>query len=278
MIGAPNAGSINSLRVLLNGFSALSFARPFGYLPLNLGRRLPFARVGPRVTFTVPAIYQMLPPRGQARFFSAALSPLPLDLYDVETWRRYKWSAAFDDASRRQELARLINKLGPDAARAESLRLAAERERFLGVALRRSAAFHAALDVECLPPPTLRFSFIGGDCIPTLDGAIVIDGVTPHTIFSVAEVRPGFRSGFRMDKWSRRKAAELIAAPGDGTITRHSLFGLPPSDKIGRPAVGVRTSMRSSIVWTALSCDSHNGLTHDQMTQDNLLTELLINR
>jgi len=36
--------------------------------------------------------------------------------------------------------------------------------------------------------------------------------------------------------------------------------------------------MRSSIVWTALSCDSHNGLTHDQTAQDNLLTELLINR
>jgi hypothetical protein len=216
----------------------------------------------------------MLPPRGQARFFSAALSPLPLDLYDVEKWRRYKWSAAFDDASRRQELARLINKLGPDAARAESLRLAAERERFLRVALRRSDAFHAALDVECPPPPTLRFSFIGGDCIPTLDGAIIIDGVTPRTIFSFAE----FRAEFRMDKWSRRRAAELIGAPGDGTITRHSLFGLPPPDKSGGPAVGVRTSMRSSIVWTALSCDSHNGLTHDQMAQDNLLTELLINR
>jgi hypothetical protein len=267
MIATPNTGSINALRVLLRGFSALSFARPFGYLPLNLGRRLPFARVGPRVTFTVPAIYQMLPPRGQARFFSAALSPMSLDLYDVETWRRFKWSAAFDDASQRRELAGLVVKLGPDAARADSLRLAAERERFLRAALRRAEAFHNALAVECPPPPTLRFSFIGGDCIPTLDGVIILNGAPPRTIFSVAE--------FRGDKLTKRKAAELIFTAGDGTIARHSLFGRPPD---AFPAVAVATSMRSSRIWTALSCDSHNGLARHQTSQDNLLTELLINR
>src|SRR5262245_59282091 len=267
MIGAPNAGSINSLRVLLSGFSALSFARPFGRLPLNLGRRLPFARVGPRVTFTVPAIYQMLPPRGQARFFSAALSPLPLDLYDVETWRRYGWSAAFDRTSRRRELERLVYKLGPDAAMAESLRRAAERERFLRVVLRRSAAFHDALAVECPPPPNLRFSFIGGDCTPTLDGVVILKGIFPRTIFSLAE--------FRGDKWSRRRAADLMFTAGDGTIALHSLFGRPPS---AQPAVAIPTSMRSARVGTALFCESHNGLMHDRTMLGNLLTELLINR
>src|SRR5262249_37260732 len=152
MIAPPNAGSINALRVLLQGFSALSFARPFGALPRKLSRNLPFARVGPRVTFTVPAIYQLLPPGGQARFFSADLSPLAVDLYDVETWRRFKWSAAFDETLRGHELRRMSVRLGPNAARAESLKLAAERERFLRAVLRRSAAFHNALAVECPPP------------------------------------------------------------------------------------------------------------------------------
>jgi pimeloyl-ACP methyl ester carboxylesterase len=267
MIATPNSGSINALRVLLRGFSALSFAAPFGYLPRNFGRKLPFARVGSRVTFTVPAIYQLLPPRGHARFFNAALSPIPVDLYDVETWRRFRWSAAFDETSRRQEFERLSAKLGPDAARAESLRRAAEQERFLEVVLRRSAAFHAALAVECPPPPTLRFTFIGGDCIPTLDGVVIIDGVFPRAVFSVAELRG--------DKWMRRKAADLLFNPGDGTITRHSLFGRPPD---AQPAVAVPMSMRSPRVGAAIFCDSHNGLTHDRTVQDNLLTELLLNR
>jgi pimeloyl-ACP methyl ester carboxylesterase len=267
MVATPNAGSISALRVVLRGFSALSFAKPFSYLPFNLGRKLPFARVGSRVTFTVPAIYQMLPPRGQARLFSAALSPLPVDLYDVETWRRYRWSAAFDETSCRRELARLVYKLGPDAARAESLRRAGERERFLRAVLRRSAAFHDALAVECPPPPNLRFSFVGGDCTPTLDGAVIHKGLFPRTAFSVAE--------FRGDKWARRIFADLMFTDGDGTITRHSLFGSPPN---AQPAVAVPTSMRSARVGASLFCDSHNGLTHDRVVQDNILTELLIGR
>jgi pimeloyl-ACP methyl ester carboxylesterase len=267
MIAAPNAGSMNALRVLLKGFSAMSFARPLGALPRKLSRKLPFARVSSRVTFTVPAIYQLLPPREHARFFNADLSPLPVDLYDVETWRRFKWSAAYDEASRRHELVRMATRLGPNAARAESLKRAAEREGYLRVVLRRSAAFHNALAVECPPPPSLRFSFIGGDCVPTLDGAVILNGASPRTIFSPAELHG--------EKWSRRKAAELIFAPGDGTITRHSLFGRPPD---AQSAVAIPTSMRSMYVGTSLFCDTHNGLSHDHTMQDNLLTELLINR
>jgi pimeloyl-ACP methyl ester carboxylesterase len=267
MIATPNGGAVNALRVLLRGFSALSFAAPFHSLPRNFGRKLPFARVGPMVTFTVPAIYQLLPPRGQARFFSAALNPISVDLYDVETWRRYQWSVAFDGAFRRREFERLTAQLGPKAASAESSRRAAERERFLQVVLRRSAAFHSALAVDCPPPPTLRFMFIGGDCTPTLDGVVIVNGLFPRAIFGLPE--------FRGDKWSRRKAADLLYNPGDGTITRHSLFGRPPN---AQPAVAVPTSMRSPRVGTAIFCDTHNGLTHDRTMQDNLLTELILNR
>src|SRR5262245_19079189 len=267
MVATPNGGSMNALRVLLKGFSAMSFARPFGALPRKLSRKLPFARVSSRVTFTVPAIYQLLPPRGHARFFNADLSPLPVDLYDVETWRRFKWSAAYDESSRRHELIRMATRLGPNAARAESLKRAAEREGYLRVVLRRSAAFHNALAVECPPPPSLRFAFIGGDCIPTLDGAVILNGASPRTIFSAAELHG--------EKWSRLKAAELIFAPGDGTITRNSLFGRPPD---AQPALAIPTSMRSTYIGTNLFCDTHNGLSLDRTMQDNLLTALLINR
>jgi pimeloyl-ACP methyl ester carboxylesterase len=267
MIATPNAGSMNALRAALNGFSAMSFARTVGPLPRKLGRKLPFARVSARVTFTVPAIYQLLPPNGHARFFSADLSPLPVDLYNAETWRRFKWSAAFSEASRRHELERLVRRLGPDAARAESLRLSAERERFLIVVLRRAAAFHNALMAECPPPASLRFSLIGGDCHPTLDGAIILNGAAPRTIFTHSDY-PG-------ERLSRRKVAELIYTPGDGTITRHSLFGHPLNE---RPSVDVPMAMRSTPVGTALFCNSHNSLSTDREVQNNLLTALLINR
>ncbi len=258
MIASPNAGSMNALRVLLKGFSALSFSKPFGSLPRSLGRKLPFARVGLRVTFTLPALYQLLPPSGHARFFGADLSPLPVDLYDVETWRRFKWSAAFDETPRRRDSRRIGLKSGPASA---------ERELFLRLVLRRAAAFHNALAAEAPPPQNLRFFFIGGDCVPTLDGAVIIDGAPPRTIFSAAEF-PG-------DKLAKRMVAELIFTPGDGAVTRHSLFGRPLD---AQPVVAVQTSMRSASVGTALFCDSHNGLYHDKETQNNLLTALLINQ
>ncbi|HKQ73204.1 MAG TPA: hypothetical protein VJ810_05710 [Blastocatellia bacterium] len=261
MMGTPNAGSMNALRVLLNGFSAVSF----GALPRKLRQNLPIARVSVHATFTSPSLYQLLPPQQHARFYDDAMSPLPVELYQVETWRYFKWSAAFDEAARKRELRRLVNKFGPYNGSAESLRLAAEREHFLHVVLRRAAAFHAALAVECPPPANLRFSFIGGDCIPTLDGAVLLSGSAPRTIFHPAD--------FRSEKWLRRNVAELIYSPGDGTVTRHSLFGRQLE---ALPAVAIPTPMRSIFVGTILSCDSHNRLSRDKTLHNNLLTALLI--
>src|SRR5262249_59698911 len=103
MIATPNGGSMNALRALLKGFSAASFAKTLKILPRNLRNKLPIGRLNARVTFTSPAIYQLLPPQRQARFFDEELTPLQVQLYDVETWRRFKWSAAFDESSRRHE-------------------------------------------------------------------------------------------------------------------------------------------------------------------------------
>jgi pimeloyl-ACP methyl ester carboxylesterase len=267
MIASPNSGSMNALRVLLNGFSAASFATTFRVLPRKFRNKLPIARISLRGTFTSPAIYQLLPPQRQARFFSDSLTPMQVNLYDVETWRVLKWSAAFDEAALKRELRRLTNKLGPNAARAESLRLAAEREHFLRIVLRRAAAFHDALAVECPPPAHLRFTFIGGDCVPTLDGAVILYDKSPSAIFHPLDFPGG--------KLVRKKVAELILTPGDGTITRHSLFGRPLD---AQPAVAIPTAMRSMYVGTLLSCDSHNGLYHDNEVLNNLLTTLLINR
>jgi len=263
MIGTPNAGSMNALRALLRGYSAAGAGKPSGGFLRKVEGKLLFDRISPDVVFTVPAVYQLLPSQRQARFFDAGLEPLPVELYEVETWRSYEWSAAFNERIRRRELKRLVKDLGLAAGEAESLRRAVERERFLRLALRRAAAFHNALAAESPPPASLRFIFIGGDCIATLDGAVILTGVTRRTIFKPSDF-PG-------EKWSRRKAAELIFNLGDGAVTSHSLLGHP---LIVKPVDPVPTAMRSTPVETAFFCKSHSGLIVDAMAQNNLLMAL----
>jgi len=265
MIGTPNAGSMNALRALLRGYSAPDAGKPSGGFLRKVERKLLFDRIGPGVVFTAPAVYQLLPSQRQTRFFDADLNPLPVELYEVETWRCYEWSAAFDGRIRRRELKRLVKDLGPAAAEAESLRLAAERERFLRLALRRAEAFHNALAAESPPPANLRFIFIGGDCIATLDGALILTGITRRTIFK--------SSDFPGEKWLRRKAAELIFNLGDGAVTSHSLLGHPLNVN---PAAALPTAMRSTPVETAFFCESHSGLIADATAQNNLLMALLV--
>ncbi|MGE0131309.1 MAG: hypothetical protein AB7U82_24775 [Blastocatellales bacterium] len=265
MIGTPNAGSMTALRVLLRGYSAANVGRPSSGLLRKIKRELDATRIGPGEVFTAPSIYQLLPAQQQARFFDGNLNPLPVELYEAETWRRYKWSAAFDTKIRQRELDGLMNDLGSAAGKAESLRRHTEREKFLYVALRRAAAFHNSLAATSPPPDSLRFIFIGGDCIGTLDGAVILNGVTPRTIF-----KP---SHFPGETGLRRKAAELIFSPGDGLVTRHSLLGHP----LNAQSV-VSTAMRSTPVSVAFFCRSHSGLLADAAARNNLLTALLVNQ
>lgn len=264
MIGAPNAGSMNALRALLRGYSVAGDDPQSRKILGKLALGLTGGPISPRIVFTSPAVYQLLPSQQSARFFDGNLKPLSVRLYEIETWRRYKWSAAFDENIRRRELKLLVKDLGLARGKAESLRLLAERERFLRVALRRAAAFHNALLAESPPPARLRFAFIGGDCLATLDGAIILIGIAPRTIFHASNY-PGGR-------WLRRKAEELILAPGDGSVTRHSLLGYPLNSN---SAGAIPLAMRSTPVEAVFLCESHNGLIADAAAQNSLHLTLL---
>ncbi len=264
MIGTPNAGSMNAFRVLLRGHSPAESTRPSVGFLRRVKRKILATQISPGVVFTVPAVYQLLPAQRNARFFDAELKPLPVEIYNVETWRRYKWGAAFDEQFRRRELKRLVKDLGPVAGKAECSRRLAERERFLHLVLRRAAAFHNALAIGCPPPANLRFIFIGGDCRATLDGAIILPGLAPRTIFRSSE--------FPVEEELRRKATSAIFTLGDGTVTRHSLLGHPLNVKRSEP---VPTSMRSTPVGTAFYCKSHSGLMRDATAKNNLLIALV---
>lgn len=266
MIGAPNSGSMNALRVLLRGYSATDTPRRSGGILRKVKRGLDGARVGPGEIFTIPSIYQLLPGSQQARFFDEDLTPLPVEIYNVETWRYYGWSAAFDAEVRQREWNQLVKDLGPAAGRAESLRRHGERERFLRLALWRAAAFHNALAAPSPPPANLRFIFIGGDCIGTLDGAVILrdglNGGPPRTIF-----RP---SNFSSQTGLRRKVADLIFSPGDGIVTRHSFLSHSLNSRSAAPA-----SLPSTPGGTVFFCESHNGLILDGEARNYLLIALL---
>lgn len=271
LIGTPNAGSIRALRTLLEGYS-LTRTRtlPIGFLNKVI-RRLPILEFSSGAAFSSPAVYQLLPPQGHARFFDARLSPLSIDLFDVETWRRFGWSVAFDEqmVEREQRRGRKNQQLKTSVA--ELTRRATERERFLLAALTRAAAFHRALAAASPPPPPLRFFLIGGDCASTPDAAVIITNTraknNTRTIFRPKDVPGG--------KQARAQAEELMFVPGDGSVTRRSLFAHLPEVKSEEP---VPQSMRTDPVWTAFFCEIHDKLPLNLTLQDNLLTALLVNR
>src|ERR687889_1396441 len=87
MFGTPNAGSMEALSVLLEGYSVTEGLRRRVRLLNKLSRE---------DVLTAPSIFQLLPHGHHARFLDENLRPLPVDLYDPATWRRHGWTAVND--------------------------------------------------------------------------------------------------------------------------------------------------------------------------------------
>jgi len=257
MFGTPNAGLMDALRSLLLGYSLTDTNRPRLSLLKNLDRD---------VTFTSPSVYQLLPPPTHARFIGADLSPIKIDLFDIETWRRFGWSVTFDREVRESEQRSLAKRQGPSEGAGLAERMTAERVRFLRLVLARAAAFHRALDAPGTPPDTLRWHLFGGDCEPTLEAAMIatVKG-REQTIFRAGQA-PGGRK-------ARERAYEAMFAPGDGRVTRRSLFHLGSESETN----GQRAST-SHPPQATFNCELHGDLPLNLTMQDNLLTVLLGNR
>ncbi len=268
MFGTPNSGSMDALSTLLNGYSVLGTNWP----QLRLLDALDNDAV-----FTTPSAYQLLPHSGYAQFYDEKLNLLRLDIYDAATWQKYGWSIAFDSGFKTEEQKKfeqtrkkLKKKKTPDAEtqwgelEATRERMIAAREPFLKAALARAVKFHRALDAASTPPPTLRFYLFGGDCEPTLEAAIVgnIKG----------QLQTVFRISRALGKGElRRRAAELMFAPGDSRVTRRSLFGLLHT---GQGLASILPRPEQAI----FHCEGHGDLPLNPTLQNNLLTVLLGNR
>ena len=77
MVGTPNAGSIQALEVLVEGF------KPAALLP-----RYPAAVLG-----TLPAVYMLLPRNRHVPLLDADNQPVE-DIYDPAFWIKHRWGLA----------------------------------------------------------------------------------------------------------------------------------------------------------------------------------------
>ncbi|HKE02535.1 MAG TPA: hypothetical protein VKE91_00655 [Blastocatellia bacterium] len=255
LIGTPNAGSMDALRSLIYGYSITEADKP----RINL-----FKSLGRATIFTAASVYQLLPRKETARFYDAKLDPIKLDLYDAQTWKRYRWSAAFDPEIAKREMNASIKKLGEVGGRGEAEKGMAMRASYLQAVLKRAAYFHAALDADAAPPETLRLHLVGGDCEPTLAGALIVDVKGgPRTLFS-----PG-----HIPRQLRNEALKKLFIPGDGRVTRQSLFGL--TFNLDSPESGITRMMKQPPVYTLFGCEAHGDLPINPTMMDNLLTLLL---
>ncbi|MEM9110780.1 MAG: hypothetical protein AAGC72_12225 [Planctomycetota bacterium] len=162
IIGTPNAGSVLSLKQLVEGVNYVGLITPT-YRPAVLG--------------SMPSIYQLLPRVRHGRVVDEVTGE-PIDFFDAEVWRRYGWGLA-DPGD-----ARTRRWLLPDAADdAERDAIAFEH---LQKCLARAEQTFRALDRPADPPGHLRLVLYAGDVDETPDilsvddrGKIRIKSYTP---------------------------------------------------------------------------------------------------
>jgi pimeloyl-ACP methyl ester carboxylesterase len=170
LVATPNAGSIFSLNAALNG-------NPVGMSNTTLSAR---------VIAHMPAIYQLMPPRGATPLVNRKGDPLDVDLHDVETWRRSGWGPwnPNDDATE-------------------------DERHFVAALLDRGRVFHEAMARSPDSPCPVTVTAMGGDCLPTLTRA-------------AAAERPGLSPAFEP---RNSREAEAMFEAGDGRVARSSVLG-----------------------------------------------------
>ncbi|MDX2030562.1 MAG: hypothetical protein SF339_07830 [Blastocatellia bacterium] len=254
MFGTPNAGAMDAFRSLLRGYSVTEADKP----RLQLFRALDQGMI-----FSAPSVYQLMPRNHAAKFYDANLNPVPIDLFDAATWKTYRWAAAYDPTFLKAELKSMSRKFGSAKALAEFEQRTLHRERYLRAALARAAGFHRALDAAGAPPDNLRLHIFGGDCSPTLAGGLLLEttGAT-RTLFYPGSIPRALRS----------RAYDLIFLPGDGRVTRQSLFGLTLSEKAPISA------MKQAPDRVMFGCEAHGDLPINPTIINNLVTLLLGNK
>ncbi len=236
LVGTPNLGTMQPV---------LSHVR---------GEEVGLRKIPQEVIASFSGAPQLMPHPALPWIVDTAGRPLDLDLFDLDTWRKLRWSL-FDP----NVVARTVRRHGGGADGERALEVLRE---FLARHLARGRRFLEALSVPApgLEPPLYVF---GGDCELTL-ARIVIEDLG--------------------ERFAGRERVEAIAArapgvdyeavmfePGDTVVTRTSLLGRRTLN-VAAP----REEMESlEIAHSVFLCEKHQQLTGNPSFQDNLLNALL---
>jgi len=235
LVGTPNLGSISGLQYFLTGYS------------VGLGS------INSDILATMPGAYQLLPNPERNWMITPAGKKADVKLYNVKTWREFKWSVFDPDVQ-----SRIRSRLRDNQSAEQYIQTL---ERYFAQQLSRAKRFHAALSVPVKNSP-VHYIIFGGDCeltparclIETVRGKTVIR-LNPEKIHN------------RVRGVNYRK---LMLEPGDGSVTKPSLLARNSLDP---------TSNKPSIMplaYPIFLCAEHSQLTGNISFQDNLLNILLI--
>ena len=146
LIGTPNAGSIDTFRLLIEGS--------------HLAPGLPSFDAA--ILGTMPALYQLLPRARHGHVVSGIETNQEfMDPHDPVLWKKMGWGLA------NPELDSTLQVLLPEVEDKETrIKIALNHQR---KSLMRAKAFSQALDIPAVTPPGLSINLIAGDAVDTSD-------------------------------------------------------------------------------------------------------------
>ena len=168
LVAPPNAGSLEAVEQLVNGFNTGRPLLPF-YHEVLIG--------------SFPSVYQLLPRARHSRLVWNGDTSKPVaDILDPKFWQEMKWGLSGEDERTDEVLAELL----PDIETVEERRKIARD--YQAQALDRARLFQDAMDIKARPPDGFEMFLVAGDTLKTASVASV-DEVTGA--YSTLDYSPG---------------------------------------------------------------------------------------
>lgn len=244
LVGTPNEGALSSLDAMIDG-----------YAWEILGVNVPFVQsIDKFDTFTIPAMFQLLPHAATIRAYDENLKPLKIDIYNPATWEKYGWAAYTD----------------PKFTKEFSVEEQRQAKTYFRAVLNRAKRFHQALDAHINLKTPIPIYLLGSDCKPTLDAMVLYRDEKKNrwrTLFKAKEFKRGDNT-----KVSDKELENLLFAKGDGVVTQRSfLTSTLPGAKIRSD--NYRAALPALDI--SFSCEVHNRLLSNDEVQNKLFTDLV---
>lgn len=233
ILGTPNQGSVTAIHKFLNGY------------------RVALSRLPTEGVATMPALFQLFPHPLVDWVTAIDGKSLKRDLFDVNTWRRYRWSI-FDQ--RVQRRLQQQPDIWPEPA---------VFERWFEKRLGRGRRFVWSLMVPTGDVQMIEPLMFGGDCVPT-PRRLVIEGVDGE---SLARLRPEQI----LEPVPGVDYEALMFEPGDGVVTKSSLLARQTLD----PSIPRHEYSGDNVDRAFFVCEQHYSLTGNINFIDNMLHHLL---